>query len=1074
VPQSFLGVYPQVEVETVRPIRSLFLAVVVSLVLIALAGARLQPAGAASTDLFFSEYIEGTSNNKALEIFNGTGSPVNLTTGLYSVAMYFNGSSSPGTTVNLNGTVQPNDVFVLAHSSALEEIRAQADQTSSASWYNGNDAVALMKGATVVDVIGQIGLDPGTEWGTGLTSTADNTLRRKSTIFAGDPNAADTFDPAAEWDGFATNNFEGLGAHSTGGGEPVAMSCGGPLTVLEGSSATRSVTGRDADGTVTDISIGVSPATGSISRTSFTPATTIGGTATATVSVDSALAPGSYTVTATGRNDDAPTAQTGTCSFTVTVQDIRPIGELQGAVLDTDDPLTHRSPLVPASGPNPTVFTHGVVTQKLVNRSSAGLTQFAIFLQSTEATDDDNPLSSDGIYVFMNRFPDLLRDDGVAGNYVPSVGDEIVVRATLSEFFNMTQLSSARLQRVVSSMNAAPTPLALNLPSDLTEANRMWERHEGEQALVVKESLAIDGLDHFAGSEDGEIWLARPDTAIAQRVNPFERRSFRDAHPLDDISPQLFDNGNGYRMMIGSHGIKTAANPTALLNPSRTFDTLKNDLVGGVYFGFSKYQVMPKAQPVFQHGVDPSTNAPPQGFDRGAEYSIADYNVENLYDFRDDPFDGCDFVGNGGCPGVSPPFNYVPPDEATYQAHLTDLAGQIREDLHSPDLLLIQEAEDQDICTVVAGAMSCGTTNNADGRADTLQELALTIARQGGPAYDVAYDRDGADDRGIVAAFMFRSDRVELLPADATHPVLGSSPTVSYRSAGLPYNAQVQNPKSLNAVLPPDVDLSTGSDGSNVFTRAPEVGLFRVWRTGIGTSVWTDVLAISNHFSSTPDGRVGQRTEQANYLAAIVNASPEDRIDAGGDFNTFPRPDDPLNRTTTPHQLAALYDSAGMTNLFDRLVAEVPASAYSYVFVGMAQTLDGQFVSSRLAEELTQPRIAHVNADWPADTPGDGFRGASDHDPLVARFDGDVSLERLRALLAYYDASGEITRAKTYTKLAGYLDAAEAALDKGAIKDYEKAIRSFANHAAEGENLSVRASRSLTAEANRLVPPKPE
>ena len=1057
-----------------RPTRSLLLAVVLSLVLIALAGARLQPAGAASTDLFFSEYVEGTSNNKALEIYNGTGAPVNLTTGLYSVAMYFNGSTTPLTQVNLNGTVQPNDVFVLAQSLADAAILAQADQMSSASWYNGDDAVVLMKGATVVDAIGQIGFDPGAEWGTGLTSTADNTLRRKSTILAGDTNGANEFDPAVEWDGFATNTFDGLGAHSTGGGEPVAMSCGGPLTVLEGSSATRSVTGRDGDGTVADISIAVSPATGSISRTAFTPATTVGGTATATVSVDSALAPGSYTVTANGRNDDAPTAQTGTCSFAVTVQEIRPIGEIQGAVLDTDDPLTHSSPLIPAGGPNPTVFTQGVVTQKLVNRSSAGVTQFAIFLQSTEATDDDNPLSSDGIYVFMNRFPDLLRDDGVAGNYVPTVGDEIVVRATVSEFFNMTQLSSARLQRIVSSMVAPPTPFELNLPSDLTQANRMWERHEGEQALVVKESLAIDGLDHFSGSEDAEIWLARPDTAIAQRVNPFERRAFRDAHPLDDISPQLFDNGNGYRMMIGSHGIKTAANPTALLNPSRTFDTLKNDLVGGVYFAFSKYQVMPNAQPVFDPGVDPSTNAPPRAFDRGAEYSIADYNVENLYDLRDDPFDGCDFAGNTGCPGVSPPFNYVPPDEATYQAHLSDLAGQIREDLHSPDILLIQEAEDQDICTVVAGAMSCGTTNNADGRADTLQELALTIERQGGPAYDVAYDRDGADDRGIVAAFMFRSDRVELLPADPGHPVLGSSPAVSYRSAGLPYNTQVQNPKSLNAVLPADVDLSTGSDGTNVFTRAPEVGLFRVWRTGIGTSVWTDVLAISNHFSSTPDARVGQRTEQANYLAAIVDAAPENRIDAGGDFNTFPRPDDPLNRTTTPHQLAALYDSAGMTNLFDQLIAEVPESAYSYVFVGMAQTLDGQFVSSRLADELEQARIAHVNADWPADTPGDGFRGASDHDPIVARFDGDVSLERLRALLAYYDAHGEITRAKTYAKLAGYLDTAQAALDEESTKDYEKAIRSFANHAAEGENLSVRASRSLTAEANKLVPPKPE
>ena len=88
-------------------------------------------------------------------------------------------------------------------------------------------------------------------------------------------------------------------------------------------------------------------------------------------------------------------------------------------------------------------------------------------------------------------------------------------------------------------------------------------------------------------------------------------------------------------------------------------------------------------------------------------------------------------------------------------------------------MILVQEAEDQDICTVAAGALSCGAVNNADGKPDTLQELALRIQAQSGIAYDAAYDRDGSDDRGIVAALMYRTDRVELLPATAGHPVLG-------------------------------------------------------------------------------------------------------------------------------------------------------------------------------------------------------------------------------------------------------------------------------------------------------------
>lgn len=285
----------------------------------------------------------------------------------------------------------------------------------------------------------------------------------------------------------------------------------------------------------------------------------------------------------------------------------------------------------------------------------------------------------------------------------------------------------------------------------------------------------------------------------------------------------------------------------------------------------------------------------------------------------------------------------------------------------------------------MAASLACGTTDDADGKPGTLQELTLAIAAAGGRRYDAVYDRDGADDRGIVAAFLFRTDRVELVPARADDPVLGSSPQVGYRGAALPQNTEVSNPKALNAVLPADVDRSTGTDGNNVYTRAPQVGHFRVWRLGIGRSTFTDLYVLSNHFSSTPDRRVGQRREQALYGAAVADAlravSPRQRIVVGGDLNVFPRPDDPLQPPSD--QLGPLYD-AGLTNLFDRLVTEVPSSAYSYVFAGQAQVLDHQFVTPSLLAELQRYRVAHINADWQADFGGDGARGLSDHDPSVA------------------------------------------------------------------------------------------
>jgi len=200
--------------------------------------ARLLPAlaiafagTAQAQELFFSEYIEGSSNNKALEIVNLSAATENLATGGYNVQMFFNGNPVAGLTINLTGLVAAGDVFVLAQASANATILAQADQTSSAGWFNGDDAVVLRKGTMVIDAIGQAGFDPGTEWGIGLVSTADNTLRRKcGVMLAGDAISNDPFDPSAEWDGFATDTFDGLGTHCPP--PPPPPVCGDPATLI--------------------------------------------------------------------------------------------------------------------------------------------------------------------------------------------------------------------------------------------------------------------------------------------------------------------------------------------------------------------------------------------------------------------------------------------------------------------------------------------------------------------------------------------------------------------------------------------------------------------------------------------------------------------------------------------------------------------------------------------------------------------------------------------------------------------------------------------------------------------------
>src|SRR5262245_10996253 len=188
------------------------LAVAVAVALMGSSSAR-----PASTELFFSEYVAGTGNNKALEIYNGTGAPVNLGTAGYAVQIFADGGTTP-LTLSLTGTIAAGDVFVLAQSGADPAIIAQADRQVTLT-FNGNDAVVLARFTPtrhVVDAIGQVGFNPGTEWGTGTTTTANHTLRRKGTVEAGDTNELDAFDPALQWNSFPVNTFDGLGSHTVG------------------------------------------------------------------------------------------------------------------------------------------------------------------------------------------------------------------------------------------------------------------------------------------------------------------------------------------------------------------------------------------------------------------------------------------------------------------------------------------------------------------------------------------------------------------------------------------------------------------------------------------------------------------------------------------------------------------------------------------------------------------------------------------------------------------------------------------------------------------------------------------
>ncbi len=170
------------------------------------------PTLAQMPDLIFSEYVEGSSYNKALEIYNGTDGSVTLAD--YSLEIYANGATTP-TVISLgNSTLAAQEVFVVANPAASSAILGVTDLTSGALSFNGDDAVVLVGGGQPVDHIGQVGNDPGAGWSCVSGSTVNTTIRRMIGVCNGDNAVSDPFDPCVEYDFFPNDTFDGLGHHT--------------------------------------------------------------------------------------------------------------------------------------------------------------------------------------------------------------------------------------------------------------------------------------------------------------------------------------------------------------------------------------------------------------------------------------------------------------------------------------------------------------------------------------------------------------------------------------------------------------------------------------------------------------------------------------------------------------------------------------------------------------------------------------------------------------------------------------------------------------------------------------------
>ena len=204
-----------------------------------------------TSGLFFSEYAEGSSNNKYMEIYNGTGQTVDLSE--YAFPNVSNAPSTPGqyeywNNFPVGASIADGDVYIIAHPSSDPFILAEADHTFN-YMSNGDDGFCLVKqdgswvdansdeimqddeitGYIFIDWIGSWDADPGSGWDVAGVSSAtkDHVLKRKETICNGNVTPLGSFGTTiadSEWEVLAIDTWTNLGSH--------AANCGGGVSPI--------------------------------------------------------------------------------------------------------------------------------------------------------------------------------------------------------------------------------------------------------------------------------------------------------------------------------------------------------------------------------------------------------------------------------------------------------------------------------------------------------------------------------------------------------------------------------------------------------------------------------------------------------------------------------------------------------------------------------------------------------------------------------------------------------------------------------------------------------------------------
>jgi uncharacterized protein len=574
------------------------------------------------------------------------------------------------------------------------------------------------------------------------------------------------------------------------------------------------------------------------------------------------------------------------------------IHDIQGAA--------HRSPLAGSA----VASVPGIVTQV---RSDG-------FYFEDPAPDADDA-TSEGVFVFSSSSPAV------------AVGDSVLVSGSVSEFrpgCSPSCSSASAFANLTTTELVSPSVVVLSSGNPLPAATLVGPGGRVAPADVIDDDGAGDvesGAAVFTPAEDGIDFY---ESLEGMRVELRDAVAVGPTNSFGEL-PVLPGGGAGTSVRTGRGGIVIRAGD---FNPERVFldsdampaldvgDSLPGSVFAVVDYSFANFKFVPDVLPApLRAGL--SREVTTLAARAVNEIDVASFNVENL-----DPSD--------------------PP------AKFATLAGLVVTNLGSPDLIALEEVQDDN-----------GPTNDGTVSANTtLTRLVAAISAAGGPSYsfrsiDPIDGQDGGEPGGnIRVAFLFRTDR-GLSFVD--RPGAGATTTNTVVNVG----GAPQLTFSPGRIAPTNAAFSN--------SRKPLAAEFRF----NGRSVF----AVANHWNSKggdqplfgrfqPPERSSevQRTQQAavvrDFVAQISAIDAQARVIVLGDLNDF---------EFSP--AVSTLEASGLTALVETLPE---SQRYSYVYEGNSQVLDQVMVSGSLLSALRGFDVVHVNAEFAVQ--------ASDHDPAVARF----------------------------------------------------------------------------------------